>query len=138
MVFYWNLSESKSPQVAKTVLIILAAPNKAVDWIISIRLAISNPSSSKSPHCKRYNRHLHIQPLSLFYRKVLVSSFAFFDFHSLIRWDDKVHYKVISLFLLFNLCLDLVFWPGLGDLFVSQNPREFNVSYLVCACIDKC
>ena len=29
------------------------------------------------------------------------------------------------IFLFFSLLQGLVFWPGLGNLFVSQNPREF-------------
>ena len=43
MVFHWSLSDSKSPQVFKTLLSILAILNNAVDWMVSTR-----PPTSKS------------------------------------------------------------------------------------------
>ena len=43
MVFHWNLSDSKSPQVSRTLLSILAVFNKAVVWMVSTR-----PPTSKS------------------------------------------------------------------------------------------
>ena len=43
MVFHWRLSDSKSPQVSKTLLSILAVFNNAVVWIVSTR-----PPTSKS------------------------------------------------------------------------------------------
>ena len=43
MVFHWSLSDSKSPQVSRTLLRILAILNNAVVWMVSTR-----PPSSKS------------------------------------------------------------------------------------------
>ena len=53
--------------------------------------------------------------------------------------DSKVYYSAGSLslsfffffffFFFFWLSLGLVVWPRLGDLFVSQNPRELNTSH---------
>ena len=37
MVFHWRLSDSKSPQVSKTLLSILAVLNNAVVWMVSTR-----------------------------------------------------------------------------------------------------
>ena len=37
MVFHWSLSDSKSPQVSRTLLSILAVLNNAVVWIVSTR-----------------------------------------------------------------------------------------------------
>ena len=37
MVFYWSLSDSKSPQVSRTFLSILAVLNNAVVRIVTIR-----------------------------------------------------------------------------------------------------
>ena len=37
LVFHWNLSDSKSPQVSRTLLSILAVLNSAVVWIVSTR-----------------------------------------------------------------------------------------------------
>ena len=43
MVFHWSLSDSKSPQVSRTLLSILAVLNNAVVWMVSTR-----PPNSKS------------------------------------------------------------------------------------------
>ena len=43
MVFHLSLSDSKSPQVSRTLLSILAVLNNAVVWVVSTR-----PSTSKS------------------------------------------------------------------------------------------
>ena len=37
MVFHWNLSDNKSPQVSRTLLNILAVLNNAVVWMVSTR-----------------------------------------------------------------------------------------------------
>ena len=43
MVFHWSLSDSKSPQVSRTLLSILVVLNNAVVWMVSTR-----PPNSKS------------------------------------------------------------------------------------------
>ena len=43
MVFHWSLNDSKSPQVSRTLLNILAILNNAVVWMVSTR-----PPTSKS------------------------------------------------------------------------------------------
>ena len=43
MVFHWSLSESKFPQVSRTLLSILAVLNNAVVWMVS-----TYPPTSKS------------------------------------------------------------------------------------------
>ena len=45
MVFHWSLSDSKSPQVSKTRLSILAVLSNAVVWIVSTRPPTSKSSS---------------------------------------------------------------------------------------------
>ena len=45
MVFYWSLSDSKSPQVSRTLLSILAVLNNAVVWMVSTRPPTSKSSS---------------------------------------------------------------------------------------------
>ena len=47
MVSHWNLRDSKSLQITRTLLSILADLNNAVDWMVSIRTLISK---SSSPH----------------------------------------------------------------------------------------
>ena len=55
MVFHCNLSDSKSPQVSRTRLRILAILSSAVVWIVSTR-----PSTSKSS--RPFNNPLVIVP----------------------------------------------------------------------------
>ena len=45
MVFHWSLSDSKSPQVSRTLLSILADLKKAVVWMVSTPPLISKSSS---------------------------------------------------------------------------------------------
>ena len=45
MVFHWSLSDSKSPQVSRTLLSILAVLNNAVVWMVSTRTPTSKSSS---------------------------------------------------------------------------------------------
>ena len=45
MVFHWKLSDSKSPQVSRTLLSILAVLNNAVVWMVSTRPPTSKSSS---------------------------------------------------------------------------------------------
>ena len=45
MVFHWSLSDSKSPQVSRTLLCILAVLNNAVVWMVSTRPPTSKSSS---------------------------------------------------------------------------------------------
>ena len=45
MVFHWGLGDSKSPQVSRTLLSIVAVLNNVVVWMVSTRLPTSNSSS---------------------------------------------------------------------------------------------
>ena len=47
----------------------------------------------------------------------------------MVRWNNRHHQITNSFFL---LRVRLVFWLGLGDSFVSQSPREFQVSFSFC------
>ena len=50
MVFHWSLSGSKSPQVSRTLISILAVLNNDVVWMVSTRPPISNsPSPFNNP-----------------------------------------------------------------------------------------
>ena len=55
MLFHWSLSDSKSPQVYRTLLSILAVFNNAVVWMVSTR-----PPTSKS--ARPFNNPLVIVP----------------------------------------------------------------------------
>ena len=45
MVFHWSLSDSKSPQVSRTLLSILPVLSNAVVWMVSTRPPTSKSSS---------------------------------------------------------------------------------------------
>ena len=71
MVFHWSLSESKSPQVSRTRLSILAVLSNAVVWIVSTR-----PPTSKSS--RPFNNHLVIVPNA----PITIGIIVTFMFHS--------------------------------------------------------
>ena len=43
MVFHWSLSDSKSPQISRTLLSILAVLNNAVFWMVSLSCQLPSP-----------------------------------------------------------------------------------------------
>ena len=71
MVFHWSLSDSKSPQVSRTRLGILAVLSYAVVWIVSTR-----PPTSKSS--RPFNNSLVIVPNT----PVTIGTIVTFMFHS--------------------------------------------------------
>ena len=111
MVFHWRLSDSKSYQVSRTLLSILAVFNNVVVWMVSTR-----PPSSKSS--RPFNNPLVTVPKALitiativpfmfhsFFQfsskiEVLISLFTFFQFFSVVSRDSKVNNFANSLFLL--------------------------------------
>ena len=71
MVFHWSLSDSKSPQVSRTRLRILAVLSNAVVWIVSTR-----PLTSKSS--RPFNNPLVIVPKA----PITIGTIVTFMFHS--------------------------------------------------------
>ena len=71
MVFYWSLSDSKSPQVSRTRLSILAVLSNAVVWIVSTR-----PPTSKSS--RPFNNPLVTVPNA----PITIGTIVTFIFHS--------------------------------------------------------
>ena len=71
MVFHWSLSDSKSPQVSKIRLRILAVRSNAVIWIVSTR-----PPTSKSS--RPVNNPLVIVPKA----PITIGTIVTFMFHS--------------------------------------------------------
>ena len=97
MVFQWSLSDSKSPQVSRTLLSIQAVLNNAVVWMVS-----TCPPTSKSP--TPFSNPLFTVPNapitigvivtfmfhSFFFQfpskvKVLILLFIFFQFYSVVN-----------------------------------------------------
>ena len=71
MVFHWGLSDSKSPQVSRTLLSILAVFNKAVVWMVSTR-----PPTSKS------SRHFNNPLVTVSKAPITIGTIVTFMFHS--------------------------------------------------------
>ena len=112
MVFHWRLSDSKSPQVSRTLLRILAVLCNSVIWIVSTRLPTSKSSKPfntplvivpKSTNHNWYNRHFHVPQLFQFSSKVeVLILFTFFQFYSVVSWD-RLLLLLLLLLLLFSL-----------------------------------
>ena len=87
MVFHWGLSGSKSPQVSRTLLTILAVLNNAVVWMVSIRPFISKSTSSFTKPSLTVLK----APITTGSKvEVLILLFIFFQFYSVVSWDCKV------------------------------------------------
>ena len=71
MVFHWSLSDSKSPQVSRARLRILAVLSNAVVWIVSVRPPISKSS-------RPFNNPLVIVPKA----PIAIGTTVTFMFHS--------------------------------------------------------
>ena len=94
MVFQRSLSDSKSPQFLKTNL------NNALVWMVSILPPMSNSSISiympleaiPSAAITIGITFVFYSFLSFLARSKYLSLFVFFDFYSVVCWDDKIHY----------------------------------------------
>ena len=126
MVFHWSLSDSKSPQVSRTRLRILAVLSNAVIWIVSTR-----PPTSKSS--RPFYNLLVIVPNA----PITIGTIVTFMFRSFLnslarsRYSFFIHIlsdlfcgppgqqnRQFCKFSFFFVDYYLVFWPGLDDLFV--------------------
>ena len=121
MILHWSLSDSKSPQVFRTLLNILADLINTVVWVVSTRPLISNSSSS-------FTRSLRIVQsapvtidimLTFMFHSVLSSlakswNLYFFPLSLVVCRDGKVHYLVVFLFFFFFFFffLSTITWSG--------------------------
>ena len=78
MVFHWSLSDSKSPQVSRTLLSILDVLNNAVVWMVSTR-----PPTFKSPY--PFNNPLVTVPKAPISIVIIVTGMFHGFFNSLAR-----------------------------------------------------
>ena len=92
MVFHWSLSDSKSPQVSRTRLRILAVLSNAVIWIVS-----THPPTSKS------SRPLVIVPKAT----ITIGTIVTFMFHSF--FNSLARSKYLSLF---SLSFRIILWSA--------------------------
>ena len=108
MVFHWSLSDSRSHQVSRTLLSILAVLNNAVVWMVSTRPPTSKSSSPfynplvtvpKAPitigTIVTFMFHSFFQFSSKV--EVLILLFIFSQFYSVVTRDSKVYNTILQL-----------------------------------------
>ena len=140
MVFHRRLSDSKSPQVSRTLLSILAVFNNGVVWMVSAWL----PTSKSS---KFFNNPLVTVPKAPITIGISVTFMFYGFFNSLARsrylslfshsfsfilWSAGTAKSTILQVLFFCwLLLSLVFWPGLSNPSVCQSPIGVYVCIII-------
>ena len=137
MVFHWSLSDSKSPQVSRTLLSILAFLNNAIVWTVSTR-----PPTSKSSIS--FNNPLVIVPNAPITIDIIVT----FMFHSFFQfpWGTYRSLRFLSVlfcsqpgqqipqFWKFPIFLYFTIWPDLVTkirrfISMSKSHRSLCVSF---------
>ena len=134
MIFHWSLSDSKSLQVSRTLLSILAVLNNAVVWMVSTRRPTSKSSSPFSNPLVTVPK----VPITIgiivtcmfhsFFNSLARSRYLSFFSHSFsfILWSARtakstiLQFLFFSFFFLVDYCL--VFWLRFGDPCVCQSP----------------
>ena len=140
MVFQWSLSNSKSPQVSRTLLRILAVLNNVVVMMVSTRPPTAKSSSPFS------NPLVTVPNPSITIGIIVTCIFhSFFNFlarsryipffllsFSFILWSPGTAKSTFCKFSSFCLLLlGLVFWPRLVDECVCQGPIGVYVCYFL-------
>ena len=141
MGFHWSLSDSKSPQVSRTLLSILAVLNNVVVWMVSTRPSTSKSSSSFSnllvtvPNPPITIGIIVTCMFHSFFNFLARSRYLSFFSHSFsfILWSAGTAKSTILQVLSFFcwLLLGLVFWPRLGYPCVCQSPIGVYVCYFL-------
>ena len=138
MVFHCSLSDSKSPQVSRTLHSILAVLNNVVIWMVSTRPPTSKSSSPFSNPLVTVPK----APITIgiivtfmfhsFFNSLARSRYLSFFSHSFsfILWSAGTARSTILQFLFFCwLLLGLVFWPRFGDPCICQSQRSLCVLF---------
>ena len=125
MVFHWSLSDSKSPQVSRTLLSVLAVLSNAVVWMVFTRpptFKSSSPFSNPFVTVPKAPITIGIIVTCMFhsfFNSLAKSRYVSFFSHSFsfILWSTGTAKSTILQFHFFFcwLLLGLVFWPRFGD-----------------------
>ena len=123
MAVHWVLSD-KSLQIFRILLSILCDLNNVVVWIVSTRPLISKPSSSLTKPLLSVPRPPMIFQFLNFFNSLARSRYFSVSFKFTVWSTGTANHTIhqVRFFLLNNI----IFWPRLGDLFVSQNPVSFS------------
>ena len=132
MVFYWSLSDSKSPQVSRNLLSILADLNDAIIWMVSTRL---RPFINPLVAVPRAPNTISIIVTFMFHnffnshaRSMYFSLFSL-SFNFTLLSAETVKSTILQVLSFYWLLQGLVVWPRLNDPFVCQNPRRICSSF---------
>ena len=109
MVFHWSLSDSKFPQVSRTLLSFVAVLNNVVVWMVSTRPPIFKPSTpfnNPSVTAPKASVTIGIIVTCMFHSffnslskvEVLIPLFTFFQFYSVVSRESKLENFANSLF----------------------------------------
>ena len=138
MVFRWSLSDSKFPQVSRTLLSILTDLNNTAFWMVSTCPFISKFSSlfidplvsTKNTNYNWYKRHFHVPQLFFqFSRKVevFILLFTFLLFYSVVIRGSKFVIIIYSL-RIFHISVK---WRSFTEVWVTasllKSPGLFSV-----------
>ena len=140
MFFHRSLSDSKSPQVFRTLLSILSVLNDVVVWMVSNRPPTSKSSSPfnnalvnvpKAPITMgiifTFMLHSFFQFPSMV--DVIILLFTIFQFYSLVSQDSSVNTFAISLFLLITISFVLLAEMS-WSVYMSESQRSLCVIFL--------
>ena len=136
MVFHKNLSDSKSPQVSRILLGILADLNNAVVWTVTTRPVISKSSSpdinplAAMPRAPNTIGIIVTFIFHIFFNSLTKSRYSFLFSHSFNfnLWSDGTAKSPILQVLSFLLII--IRSDRLAEIrFLSQNPKGFCVSH---------
>ena len=139
-MFHWSLSDSKSPQITRTLLSILAVLNNVVVWVVSTRPQTSKSSSPFiNPLVTVPNAPITITIIvtfmfhSFFNYLPRLRYLSFFShFFSFILWSARTAKStILQIFVFFFLIIRSGFCPRLGDPCVCQSPTGVSVCYFL-------
>ena len=99
MIFHWRLSDSKSPQVSRTLLTILAIFNNAVVWMVSTR----------PPTCK-FSRPFNNPLVTVAKAPITIGIIVTFMFHSFFNSLARSRYLF-----LFSHSLSFILWSAMDS-----------------------
>ena len=133
MVFHWSLSDSKSPQVFRTLLSIMADLHNAVVWKSSIHPLMSKSSNPcTSPLVTVSSAPITTGITVTFMFHSFSISLARSKYLSVFSLSFSFTKRKCPQFGCFSFFVDyLVVWPRLVDPFVSQKPKEIFVSHFL-------
>ena len=141
MVFHWSLSDTKTPEVSRNILSILAVFNNVVVWMVSTRLSNSksfrpfnNPLACVAKALITIGTVVNLIFHSFFFQfsskfKVLILLFPFFQFYSVVSRDSKVDNFANSLFFLLSIIRSGLLVEIRWSMFMPKPHRSLCVSF---------